>query len=264
MLGEYVLPGSGSAWQEALVAALGTLEYKPQAARQALARSIADGWLHPERHGRRSRVHLTDEASAMLTAGAQRIYNFAQSWDWDGHWLLVMVRVPENRRDVRHQMRTRLAWAGFGSLGGGTWISPHVERESELHAIVHDYPAAEFQSFHARFGSLGEPSKLVANAWDLDAVAKAYHDFIARFQRMQPKTPEGVFQAQTRLVHAWRKFPFLDPDLPEAVLPAGWPRARAHELFDSKHAAWHIPAQDYFTSLEAVADPHPPVRVRAA
>jgi phenylacetic acid degradation operon negative regulatory protein len=60
-----------------------------------------------------------------------------------------------------------------------------------------------------------------------------------------------VFRAQTLLVHQWRKFPFLDPDLPERVLPARWPRARAHAVFQDRHAAWHATAQDYFRSLES-------------
>ena len=61
-----------------------------------------------------------------------------------------------------------------------------------------------------------------------------------------------MFRAQTLLVHAWRKFPFLDPDLPEACCRAGWPRRRAHDVFQERHAAWHEAAQDYFRSLEEV------------
>jgi len=265
ILGEYVLPAAGSAWQETLVAALGALDYKPQAARQALARSVADGWLRPERHGRRSRVHLTDETAAMLRAGAQRIYGFGQPWTWDGNWLLVVVRVPEHRRDVRHQLRARLAWAGFGSLGGGVWISPHAEREQELRVIVADHAAGmELQSFHARFGTLGRPESLVLNAWDLDAVARDYDEFIDRFQGLRPKTPEAIFQAQSQLVHAWRKFPFVDPDLPEAVLPDSWPRSRAHELFESLHTAWRPTAADYFASLDSVVQSRLRARVPRA
>ncbi|MBV8947411.1 MAG: hypothetical protein JOZ95_18425 [Solirubrobacterales bacterium] len=108
----------GSAWQETLISALGRLDYTPQAARQALARSIADGWLRAERRERRSRVLLTPGTSTMLTSGADRIYSFGRSWDWDGQWLLVVLRVPEQSRHVRHRIRSQLAWAGFGSLGG--------------------------------------------------------------------------------------------------------------------------------------------------
>ncbi|MFZ0088462.1 MAG: hypothetical protein WAL63_03075 [Solirubrobacteraceae bacterium] len=47
VLGEYVLPRNGEVWQETLVAALASLGYTWQAARQALSRSTRDGWLQP-------------------------------------------------------------------------------------------------------------------------------------------------------------------------------------------------------------------------
>ena len=72
-----------------------------------------------------------------------------------------------------------------------------------------------------------------------------------RFGRLRPKTPEAVFRAQTLLVHEWRKFPFLDPDLPEEHAAGAAGRAqRAHDVFHERHAAWHEAAQDYFGSLE--------------
>jgi phenylacetic acid degradation operon negative regulatory protein len=61
-----------------------------------------------------------------------------------------------------------------------------------------------------------------------------------------------VFRAQTELVHEWRKFPFLDPDLPEEVLPARWPRAAAHAVFHERHESWSATAQEHFASLEAL------------
>jgi phenylacetic acid degradation operon negative regulatory protein len=252
ILGEYVLPLKGPVWQETLISSLEAMDYKTHAARQALARSVAAGWLRTERMGRRSRVSLTDESAEMLSTGAQRIYSFGDPWEWDGRWLLVVVRVPEDRRDVRHQVRTRLAWAGFGSLGGGLWISPHVERERELSAASNVDPAAELLSFEAALGSVGDPAKVMAEAWDLAGVAAAYHDFIERFGRQRPRTPEAVFRVPTELMHEWRKFPFLDPDLPEDMLPARWPRQQAVEVFRERHDSWHRSAQDYFGSLEAL------------
>ena len=251
ILGEYVMPRHDALWQETLIDALGTLGYKPQAARQALARSVTAGWLRTERVGRRSRVELSAETSAMLETGARRIYAFGSPWEWDGRWLVVVLRVPEERRDVRHQARTQLAWAGFGSLGGGLWISPHAEREEELRDLAGEGSAAELLSLRAEFGSLGDPRKIVEEAWDLDAVSAAYTTFIDDFARRRPRTPEAVFAAQTLLVHEWRKFPFLDPDLPAEMLPAGWPRESAHDLFTERHDAWSATARDYFGSLEA-------------
>ena len=55
---------------------------------------------------------------------------------------------------------------------------------------------------------------------------------------------------QTLLVHAWRKFPFLDPDLPSQFLPERWPRERAHELFTDRHVRWQPAAREYFEASE--------------
>ena len=68
---------------------------------------------------------------------------------------------------------------------------------------------------------------------------------------MRAATPAACFRQQTLLVHAWRKFPFLDPDLPADLLPARWPRERAHELFADRHERWQAAARAWFEGLEA-------------
>jgi phenylacetic acid degradation operon negative regulatory protein len=254
VLGEYVLPRSGSVWQETLVAALRSLGYSQQAARQALARSTRDGWLAVERRGRRTRMSLTPATAELLRMGTERIYTFARPWEWDGRWLVVVLRVPEERRAVRHQLRSRLAWAGLGSLGGGVWMTPHVEREAELAAAFRDEPAAVATSFVAELGGIGDPEQLVADAWDLDRVREQYSAFIDDFWGAHASSPTACFRQQTLLVHAWRKFPFLDPDLPAALLPARWPRERAHSLFADRHDRWQPVARAYFEELEAGLD----------
>ena len=250
VLGEYVLPRGEAVWQETLVAALGALDYSEHAARQALARSVRDGWLVSERHGRRARVRLSAGTAELLRSGAERIYGFGEPWDWDGEWLMLVLRVPEARREVRHQLRTQLAWAGLGSLGGGVWLTPHVEREAELEALVRAEPDAEVVSFHGRIGGLGEPRRVAEAAWELAAVIEEYKRFIAGFSRLRPGSPAAVFRAQTELVHEWRRFPFVDPDLPAELLARDWPRRRAHDLFRERHDRWAAAARSYFESLE--------------
>jgi phenylacetic acid degradation operon negative regulatory protein len=250
VLGEYVLPLRDGVWQETLVGALTSLGYSEHAARQALARSTRDGWLIAERHGRRARMTLSQGTSDLLRTGAQRIYSFGRPWEWDGRWLVVVLRVPEQNRAVRHQLRSRLAWAGLGSLRGGVWLTPHVEREAELAAAIAEEPAAEAQSFVAQFGSMGDPRQVVAEAWDLTRVRDQYLAFIEDFKRSRPATPAACYRQQTLLVHAWRKFPFLDPDLPAELLAVGWPRARAQALFADRHQRWGEGARSYFRSVE--------------
>jgi phenylacetic acid degradation operon negative regulatory protein len=126
-----------------------------------------------------------------------------------------------------------------------------VEREPELAAAIQEEPAADATSFVATVGSLGSPGAIAAAGWDLDAVRDHYAAFIADFRAVRPGSPEACFRLQTLLVHAWRKFPFLDPDLPAELLPASWPRRRAHDLFEARHASWAPGARAYFEELEA-------------
>jgi phenylacetic acid degradation operon negative regulatory protein len=254
VLGEYVLSRPDGAWQETLVGAMVSLGYSPQAARQALSRSSREGWIFSERRGRRARVMLSPRTAELLRTGAERIYSFGESWRWDRRWLIVVLRVPEKNRAVRHQLRSRLAWTGLGSLGGGVWLTPHVEREQELAAAIADEPAADARSFVAEFGAMGSPEQLLAEAWDLERVRRQYRTFIEDFGGVRALTPEACFRQQTLLVHAWRKFPFLDPDLPAELLGPGWPRGRAHDLFVSRHERWRTRALEYFASLEGELD----------
>jgi phenylacetic acid degradation operon negative regulatory protein len=255
VLGEYVQPLEYGVWQETLVGSLTTLDYSQQAARQAVARSTRDGWLETERLGRRARLTLSNSTRLLLETGARRIYSFGGPQTWDGRWLMIVLRVPEENRAVRHQIRSSLAWAGFGSLGGGLWLTPHVGREREASATLQQEPLAGATSFIAELGAIGDPEQIVSTAWDLDAVCEQYDDFINRFSRTRPAGPAACFRELTLMVHAWRKFPFLDPDLPESLLPPKWPRVRAHSLFADRHERWSAMAQEFFDELESSVAP---------
>lgn len=252
ILGEYVAPDDRTVYRDALVRALEATGYKTQAARQAIARSVADGWLTSSRVGRRALMKISPETRRMLRAGYPRIYGFGDAWSWDGRWLLLVVRVAEERREVRDRLRTKLAWAGFGSLNGGVWVSPHLDREAEVREAVGDDSDATVLLFSAdQLGGAAAAPAIVAEAWDLDAIAVQYRSFIDDFEPEQPSDPRDAFAAQTAMVHAWRKFPFLDPALPDELLPDDWPRDRALALFRERHARWQQDAEAYFEALAA-------------
>ena len=247
------MPLGGSVWQETLVDGLGALGHTEQTARQAVARSTRDGWLAGQRFGRRTRMTITAETRQMLDEGRERIFGFGADVPWDGRWLVVVLRVPEERRRVRHHVRTRLARVGMGSLGGGVWIGPHAEREPLVaEALGAAGAGLEAVSFRADAGAIGGPADVVG-AWDLGELAVEYRAFLDRFGRFRPRSAAAVYRAQTELVHAWRRFAFLDPDLPGELLPPGWPRRRAHELFRRCHEGWHEGAQAFFGGLENAA-----------
>jgi len=247
VLGEYLLPRPAGVWQEALIGSLRLLGFSESAARQAVARSAREGWLAGERVGRRSRMRLTPTSAALLRDGARRIYGFGGPVSWDGRWLLLVLRVPEPRRELRHRLTTQLAWAGFGSLGNGLWITPHVDRE----ALVQAEAPAQLLSFRAELGALGEVSRVIDEAWNLPDLREHYAQFIADFAPSRPRSAAATFATQTAIVHAWRRFPFIDPDLPDDLLPGDWPRERAHALFRERHERWADAAQAHFDTLAA-------------
>jgi phenylacetic acid degradation operon negative regulatory protein len=235
VLGEFVLPTGGSAWTSAFIEVFSRLGVEEKAIRQALARTAADGWIEPERSGRRTRWRLTPEGNRLLTDGTERIFAFASSQrSWDGSWLLVLARVPERDRSARHVLRTRLGWAGLGSPAPGVWVTTHTERRAEVEGVLQQAGVADAQIFVAEHRG-GKLPDLVGQSWDLPAIEQEYEEFLAEFASAATSDP---LVRLTELVHAWRRFPSVDPGLPAQLLPARWSGARAARLFGARHAKW--------------------------
>jgi len=251
LLGEFVLTGGGVAWTSAVLAAFARLGIEEKAARQALMRTAASGWLEAEKVGRRTRWQLTASARRMLTDGADRIYSFTGPAEgWDGRWLLVYARIPEGDRRARHVLRSRLSWAGFGSLGAGVWISPHPDREAEAIQVLREAGVTEdAHVFIARRSGLADVQVMVAVAWDLSAIEMQYEQFIQEFRAT---TPADVLARQVELVHAWRRFPSIDPVLPRELLPARWSGLKAARLFGDRHQRWSGDARQEWKRLNDV------------
>jgi phenylacetic acid degradation operon negative regulatory protein len=237
LLGEFVLTAGGTAWTSAVLGAFARLGIEENATRQALMRTAASGWLDAEKVGRRTRWSLTGSARRMLTVGAERIYSFTgPTEDWDGRWLLVYVRIPDTDRRARHVVRSRLSWAGFGSLGAGLWISPHPDREAEAIGVLTEARVAQdAHVFVASRSGLADVRIMVADAWDLTAIEEQYGQFIEEFR---DSAPADVLARQVELVHAWRRFPSVDPALPRELLPARWSGLQAARLFADRHRRW--------------------------
>ncbi len=248
ILGEYALPHADAVWTSTLVRAMAGLGVEEKAARQALARTAADGWIAAVRHGRQVCWELTDPGRRLLTDGAERIYSFAAEGPaWDGQWLVLTVSVPETQRQLRRQLRTRLSWAGFGSPGSSIWVTTDTAREAEAKQILGELGlGGDAYSFTGQFGGIGSARKLVDQAWDLTTVAERYQEFIVEFAGLRPPAGEQTMLTQIRLVHEWRRFPFLDPQLPAELLPSNWIGKRAAALFQELHARWDKPAKRHW------------------
>ena len=259
VLGEFVHPRHSKVWTATLVQSLKLLGVEEKSARQALTRTANEGLLSSTRHGRRVQWELTAAGGELLEEGTRRIYGFMRERrTWDGRWLILTVPIPESQRRLRHRLRTQLTWLGLGSPTSGLWISPDATKDRSVHQVIRNL-GLETQAF-AWTGSttgLGDEQGLMAEAWDLAGVEELYLAFIAEFESREAQSQGDAFVAQVGIVQEWRRFPFLDPDLPRELLDHDWPGPRAAAAFHDRHGRWHRAAQAEWDRLAKESGPTP-------
>jgi phenylacetic acid degradation operon negative regulatory protein len=221
LYGDHLLSRGQQAPVAALVRLLAPAAISPPAVRTAVSRMARQGWLVPVRLPGGPGYRLTPRATSRLRQAADRIYR-TQTPAWDGRWHVVVIdRVTE--RAKRDRLKSALGYLGYACLDGSTWISPRCS--VELDPVI----AAEQVRAERFFASYdGDARGLAARAWDLDGLARAYRDWIARAAEIAAKAADDqpddlIFAVRSELVHEWRKFLFIDPGLPAELLPAQWP-----------------------------------------
>lgn len=251
ILGQFVRRSGEPAPSSAFVDLLGRLGAEEKAARQALTRAAADGWVFPERRGRYTFWHLSPSFEQFLNLGSERIFRFtATQRDWDGRLLLVLTRGVEADRSGRHLLRTRLRWAGFGNPVPGVWLSTHLDRAKEAEIILGEAGMRDdAQIFVSELYADTNLPALVRQSWDLDELEREYAAFLAAFKAR----PAGDPMVQvTRLVHEWRRILLSDPALPRELLPPRWNGILACERFHRLYERWRPAAADEWRRISAV------------
>lgn len=233
----------------ALVRLLEPLGVTAPAVRTAISRMVRQGWLLPVRLPAGPGYALTPRAIRRLDETAARVYRTAAPAGWDGRWRLVVVLTQPPDRAGRDRLAGGLSFLGYGALDMATWLSPHPRATRELDALL-AAEGAQAERFTATHD--GDSLGLLTRAWDLEGIARSYLRFMTdadgivrsaaagghRTAGLHGRADSGraqrAFVARTRLVHAWRKFLFVDPGLPAALLPPDWPGERAAALFDAE------------------------------
>jgi len=262
ILGQHVIPRGGEAWTSTLVGALGAAGVEEKAARQALARSEAAGWLTSETEGRYTRWRVTGAGRGLVEGASARLARSLLDGDstrsWDGRWLLVLVRVgeavdtPAAARAQRQALQARLGFEGFGTLAPGLWVSADRNAERGARAALRDLGVSEQAAvFDA---TLTQPADIVADAWDLDAGAAAHEQFLARFADAPgddggPVRPVDAFVTAVRLGHEWQELLRQAPDLPDELLPPSWPGRRSRDRFVTLYGRLAPAAAEFYTAL---------------
>ena len=94
--------------------------------------------------------------------------------------------------------------------------------------------------FTATRSGLADVRVMVAAAWDLAAIEEQYERFIDEFRA---EAPADLLARLIELVHAWRRFPSIDPVLPRELLPGRWSGLPAAQLFADRRQRWSADAR---------------------
>jgi len=260
LYGDYAYPRGVDLWLGSLVLIGARLGISETAVRSAVARLAQDGWLVSRRRGARSFCSLSARGVELIKEGTARIYE-PRRGRWDGNWCVLTYAIPENRRAHRDRLRKQLAWLGFGALGGGTYVSPRPVG-ARTASLVQEHGVAEFaRIFNARFQGPIAADEMIRRCWNLSAIARRYRRFIERYAaffradqkrgRNGPLDDATAFIRRFALTHDFRRFPFVDPDLPRELLPKNWAGTQARDLFERYHAMLADGASRYFNSVVA-------------
>jgi phenylacetic acid degradation operon negative regulatory protein len=250
LYGDHLAARGGRAPVAALVRLLAELDVAGPAVRTAVSRMVRQGWLAAVRLPGGPGYALTPRAVRRLDEAATRIYRTREP-GWDGHWHLLTLP-PVRERSRRERLRSGLRYLGYGALDDSTWLA--ARPSTELAALLAG-EAVVAEPFSARHEA--DSAAMVRRVWDLEALGTAYDEWLrsaqATVERLGVRASDAdAFAARSQLVHDWRKFLFVDPHLPDALLPADWPGRAAASYFDEQ-AARLLPAAGRF--IDSCLDP---------
>jgi phenylacetic acid degradation operon negative regulatory protein len=253
-----------------IVALLAETGVSTAGARTAISRLARRGVLENCREGRHSSYRLTQAAADELLGGGAWIARFAAGVDsWDGCWTLVAFSLPQEANGHRRALRDQLRWLGFASLFDGLWVSPDALNPTVENGL-RAFGIGAMSIFRARHVDLASTSnRSPIEAWDVAAIAEQYETFIQRWQPLLSRIRAGritgaeAVATRTEVMDTYRRFPVLDPQLPIELMPPGWPRARARELFVSVYDGLAEPAQDHVRAVVARFTDSPDPGIRA-
>ena len=256
LYGDYVHPlGQEEARVGALVRVAAELGVSGNALRSALSRMTREGWLAARRNGGPPRYRLTPRGRGLIEEGIGRIYGRHRA-DWDGRWLLVSYSLPEPRRGQRDRLREGLSFLGFGSLGNGLFVSPRDLRQQVRDLIRRHEVEREVTMHHGTLEWPADPAQVVARAWDLKRLEARYADFLRRMEEQACDAgaldDRAAFRRRFLLTHEFRRFPFSDPDLPDALLPPDWIGAAARDAFLASNRRLRRRAERFYCAIATV------------
>ena len=257
LYGEYIQYYGGEIWVGSLIKLMEGFGVSESSVRGAILRMVQKNLLDVRKIGNKSYYSLTSYGNRRVQDGVDRVYS-APKPTWDGKWRILSYSFPEEKRELRNELRKELSWTGFGVLSNSTWISPNP-LEEQVMELIRAYRIEDNAVLFSSASSVSHDNHiLIEKCWNLDEVANDYHQFIVKYE---PKLEElrqkaisnqlddqECFLKRTIIVHEYRKFLFKDPGFPRELLPIDWPGLQARDIFWNIHQVLAIPAIRYFES----------------
>ena len=164
--GDYIRHYGNKIWIGSLIRLMKEFGHNEQSVRVAVSRTMKQGWLQSERQGNKSYYFLTPRGEARVEEAASRIYKLKPN-NWDGKWRMLMYTIPEEKRQIRDELRKELLWSGFGSFSNGCWISPN-DLAKEVRVIIKKYEIQDYVDlFISEYKGLESDKRLVEKSWPL-------------------------------------------------------------------------------------------------
>jgi phenylacetic acid degradation operon negative regulatory protein len=257
MLGVYVRPFGDRVWSGGLVVLLGELGFTEGASRVAFTRLVRRGLITRVRDGRLVHYRMTRRADRLLAEGDRRIFSLGHVHEAEGDWTVLWHQIPEDRRLERSRLARRLRFLGFGSVQDSLWVSPH-DHSGEVAQLLEELSVAGHATVFTAHPDavLGLPA-LVSRAWDLSGLVDRYEAFSDEFSALcRPRAFTALddresFAVRTRLIHQFRGFPLVDPELPERLARVSAARERAAETFHELYEGLAAASQRHFEAVTA-------------
>ena len=227
--------------------------------------------LESRRHGKYGSCRLTPVAGEELSSGGIGVADFAaEPESWDGSWTFVTFSMPKEAKTQRNALRVDLR-GGAASPRCTTvlWVSPRPLPQQELTylAPVAFGAVTVLRAQHIPLQTDCDLSPI--HAWDLEAIAELYEAFVRQWAPLLPKIADGratgaeAVLARTEVMDTYRRFPMIDPELPTKLMPPGWPRGRAREVFAAVYDGLAQPAQEHVRAIAAEVTDGPRLDIQA-
>lgn len=256
--GDYIRNYGNKIWIGSLIRLLKEFGHNEQGVRVAVSRMVKQGWIQSEKQGNKSFYFLTDRGVNRIEEAANRIYKM-NPHEWDGKWRILMYTIPEEKRQIRDELRQELLWSGFGSFSNSCWISPN-NLEKEVKLLIEKYDISEYVDFFVSdYIGPKDNQSLMEKSWPLEEIKSKYEEFISKYSKQfivhQSVISRGemsdseCFVERTKLIHEYRKFLFIDPGLPKELLPPKWSGDHATLLFSEYYKILAEPASRFFEDV---------------